>query len=396
MKILYHHRTYASDGQEIHIRAMQRAFAAEGHQLREVALAPKGAGRVAATDGERAHPSPLLRRAVGFPLLLRELAEYAYTPIGRHRLVAEDRDFGADFIYERYAFGNAGGVLAARRLRIPIVLEVNSPLSNELAATRGIVLPSLARRVEHMVLSSADLIIAVSEELRDIIIRLGAAPDRTLVVPNGVDLELYPRPVSPERRSRLRASISRETGIDMSGHPVLAVFVGYFRRWHRLEMLLEAMAAADADTLHLIVVGDGSIADELRRLALDLGIGDRVHWLGSRPPEAIPDLLTAFDLAVMPGITPYACPLKLIEYMAAGLPTVAPDQSNIRELVGAGESARLFAPGERDSLADALRDVVSDADLRLRLGSAARITVEERRLTWRDNARRVVDEVLAP
>jgi glycosyltransferase involved in cell wall biosynthesis len=95
----------------------------------------------------------------------------------------------------------------------------------------------------------------------------------------------------------------------------------------------------------------------------------------------------------MPGITPYACPLKLIEYLAAGLPAVVPDQANIRELVTDRESGILFEPESTNALSAALAHLTSDDGLRRRLGSSARQTVERRDLTWSGNARRVVREV---
>jgi len=395
VRILYHHRTWATDGQEIHIRAMQQAFVAEGHEVREVALAPKGAGRATsrAPAAIGAVRQGFLRRTVRLPLLLREVTEYAYTPIGCRRLIAAGRAFAADFIYERYAFANAAGVRAARRLGVPIVLEVNSPLTVELAGTRGLAMPSLARRGERSILSSADLVCTVSEQLRDIIVGLGAAPENTIVIPNGVDLLRYPHPPQHETRVRSRDAILGNTATDAHNQPVLAGFVGYFRAWHRLDLLLNATARVADNRLHLVIVGDGSSGSELRRLAETLGIGDRVHWLGSRPPESIPELLTALDFAAMPGITPYACPLKLIEYMAAGLPSVVPDQANIRELVTDRESGILFDPTSTEELSAALAILTTDHDLRHRLGGAARETVERRDLTWSGNARRVVREV---
>lgn len=395
MNILYHHRTFSRDGQEIHVRALQRALVAEGHRVREVALAPKGVGsgpeaspRVGRATGQR-----LLRRTLALPTLLREIAEYSYTPVGLRRLTAAHRGFRTDFIYERYAFGNAAGVLAARRLGLPLVLEVNSPLSLELAGTRGVALPSLARRVERFILSRADLVCVVSEQLRDLAAGLGARPERTVVMPNGVDLELFRQPPPDELRARVRRELLDGLDDRRIGGVVVAGFVGYFRAWHRLDDLLEAVAGCALENLHLAVIGDGQRAEELRRMAGELGVSDRIHWLGPRPPEAVPDLLAGLDMAVVSGIPPYACPLKLIEYMAAGLPVAAPDQPNIRELVHDRENALLFSPSRPGSLADALAALVTDPRLRSRLGRAARGVVERRRLTWRDNARRVVSAV---
>jgi len=124
-------------------------------------------------------------------------------------------------------------------------------------------------------------------------------------------------------------------------------------------------------------------------------VADRVHFLGPRPHGEVPELLAAFDVALVPAINPYASPLKLHEYMAAGLATVAPDQPNLREVLTSGENALLVPPDDGPALAAAIERLAADAELRERLGRAARRTVEERDLTWRGNARRVVAAVEA-
>jgi glycosyltransferase involved in cell wall biosynthesis len=396
VKVLYHHRTHARDGQEIHVRALQEAFVAEGHQVREVALAPKGGkgSDSAAGRPRRGFGHAALRGLLSLPVPLREIAEYAYTPVGAAKLLAADRGFGATFLYERYAFGNAAGALVSRRIGIPLVLEVNSPLVDELSQTRGVVFARTARRVERSILTSAALVCTVSDELRDIVAGAGVPPARLLVVPNGVHLARYRHPVTREDRDRARAQLAPELSGSGEAAPVLVGFVGYFRRWHRLDLLIRALAECTACPLRLVLVGDGAPRGELRRLAQRVGVADSVYFVGARPPEQIPALLAAFDIGVLPAITPYASPLKLIEYMAAGLAIAAPNQPNIRALIPDRQSALLFSPGDPTGLSQALTELATDGDLRGRLGDSARATVEERQLTWRANARRVVEAVL--
>jgi glycosyltransferase involved in cell wall biosynthesis len=116
-----------------------------------------------------------------------------------------------------------------------------------------------------------------------------------------------------------------------------------------------------------------------------------VHFAGPRAHDAVPSVLPAFDVALVPAINPYASPLKLFEYMAAELCTIAPDQPNLREVLEHERNALLVAPGDGDALAHSLERLAGDAALRQRLGRAARATVLERDLTWRGNARRVVE-----
>jgi glycosyltransferase involved in cell wall biosynthesis len=381
VRILYHHRTQAEDGQAVHIRSLQRAFREEGHQVHEFALVRRdpGAGAEAA---RRPTPWALVARA---PRFVRELAEYAYGPLARGRLLAAARLAQADFLYERYAFGNTAGVFAAHRLGIPLVLEVNSPMVLELARTRGLGMPRLAGRVERWIFRSADLVCVVTDVLRGMLAEMGVARERLLVTPNGVDLERY---LHPEPRAA-RA----ELGLPADpGGPVLG-FVGYVRDWHRLDLVIEALRAPPLSGARLVLVGQGPAIGALVEQARRAGVEARLHLAGACPHDRVPALLPAFDVALVPAINPYASPLKLFEYMAAGLAVVAPDQPNLREVLADGDNALLFPPGDGPALAAALGRLAAAPDLRARLGRAARASVEQRDLTWRANARRVVAAV---
>jgi len=381
VKILYHHRTQAEDGQAVHIRSLQRAFRDDGHEVFEVALVQRDQAGRAPVEGRRSRWA-LIDRA---PRFARELAEYAYGPFARPRLIRAGRRLRADFVYERYAFGNSAGVFAARRLRVPLVLEVNSPMVLELGRTRGLGMPRLARRMEDWIFQSADRVCVVTGVLRDMLQELGVEPDRLVVTPNGVDLERFLH--GDRRRARVELGLSEErTG------PVLG-FVGYYRDWHRLELAIDALLDPSLADASLVLVGRGPAHDALVEHARRAGVQARVHFVGERRHDRVPDLLPAFDVALVPAINPYASPLKLHEYMAAGIAVAAPDQPNLREVLVDGENALLFTPGEGDSLRQALSRLGSDAALRARLGQRARATVVELDLTWRANARRVVAAV---
>ena len=104
-------------------------------------------------------------------------------------------------------------------------------------------------------------------------------------------------------------------------------FVGYMRPWHRLELVLEAMARPGNERLHLVMVGEGPALPDLLERAAALSVGDRVHALGAVPGEDVPAACLAFDVALIPAINDYASPLKLFDSLAAGVATVALDQA---------------------------------------------------------------------
>ena len=390
MRILYHHRTQADDGQAVHVRSLIGAFEEEGHRVAEVGLV-QHAGP--ARSGAQAKQSA--RRRWGWvtrlPRFARELAEYAYSVPGRHRIQAEAARFEPDFLYERHAFGNAAGVMAAQRLRLPLVLEVNAPMVDELLKTRGLAFPGLARKLETHVFRAADRVCVVTAVLLEMLVDQGVERARLFVTPNGVHLARYDYPDRAAARAAARRDLGLAPAQGGAGEEELVLgFVGYYRPWHRLDLVLDALSAPPLRNARLVLIGDGPARPELERRAAERGVEARVHFAGRRPHDAIPDLLPAFDVALVPAINPYASPLKLHEYMAAGLPSIAPDQPNLREVLTDGVDALLVPPGDGEALRAALTLLAADPALRARLGAGARATVIARDLTWRGNARRVV------
>lgn len=275
MRILYHHRTLAEDGQAVHIRSLQRAFEDEGHFVSEVSLVARGAAP--STGAPESSETPDTPQAPGtpqapeipetpadppaetsqgsgwgimsrVPRFARELAEYGYSAVGRARILKAAADLEPDFFYERYAFGNAAGVWASHRTGTPIVLEVNSPMVLELSKTRGLSFPSIAKRMEAHIFQSADRVCVVTEVLGEMLVELGVERERLFVTPNGVHLEHF----ADLDRGRARAALGLE---QLGEEEVVLGFVGYYRDWHRLDLVIEALARPSLARAHLALIG---------------------------------------------------------------------------------------------------------------------------------------------
>ena len=218
----------------------------------------------------------------------------------------------------------------------------------------------------------------------------GLDPERVVVTPNGVDLAAY----DYEDRSAVRAEARADLGLpsEEAGELVLG-FVGYYRSWHRLDVVLSALREPPLSRARLVLIGSGPAREELERSARRANVTARVHFCGTRPHARIPRLLPAFDVALVPAINPYASPLKLYEYMAAALPVIAPDQENLRETLEHGEDALLVPPGDADALAAAILELAGDGRRGAELGARARRKIEARDLTWAGNVRRVLAAV---
>jgi len=191
-------------------------------------------------------------------------------------------------------------------------------------------------------------------------------------VRNGVDLARYPAP-QPRRAA-----------------DVVIGFTGFFRPWHRIEDLIDALASGRLPAgARLLLVGDGPSRAALERRAAERGVGARVRITGAVEHEAVPALVASMDVCVQPAATPWASPLKLPEYMAAGRAVVAPDQENLRETLTHGRDALLFDPARPEALVEAVARLCADQELRERLGREARATVEREKLTWDGVAERI-------
>lgn len=386
MKVLYHHRTQAEDGQAVHIRAMIAALRGRGHEVLEVGLVAQADGRgpsgsARELSGQRARWS-----WVGLvPRGARELLEHGYSWPASRRIAAAAARFRPDLIYERYAFGNSGGVAAARRLGLPLFLEVNSPMVLELERTRGLSFKRLAERRELEIFRSATRVVCVSGVLAEMLAGMGVEPARLLVTPNGVELARYAAPGD----ARARAQARTELGLGaLALGPVLG-FVGYYRDWHRLDLALPCLTEPGLEAARLVLIGHGPARQALEAEAARLRVAERVHFVAPVPHDRIPALLPAFDVALLPAINAYASPLKLHEYMAAGIATVAPDQSNLREVLSPGVDALLVPPGDGQAYRAAVTALLRDPARAAALGRAARATVERLDLTWTGNVRRI-------
>ena len=283
-------------------------------------------------------------------------------------------------VYERYSLGATGGLRAARQLGIPFVLEVNAPLVAEATAYRPDTVTDSSIAVESMLLAEADLVVTVSDPLRDHV-----QPHRdgkpTLVVPNGCDPELFDH--LPARRD--------VPTIGFLGHP---------KPWHgadRLIDVLESVRQRGIDA-HLLIVGGGDGADLVAAAAAARGLTDVVEITGSvDQATAAATIATAWV-----GVAPYEphdffyfSPLKIIEYMAAGLPVVASDLGDIPDLLDT--AGVVVDAGNDDAFVDAVVSFINDGNRAQRLGEAGRARALGS-FTWSDAAAITLDaihEVLA-
>jgi glycosyltransferase involved in cell wall biosynthesis len=285
-----------------------------------------------------------------------------------------------DLVYERYSLWSFAAMEYARDSGTPGFLEVNAPLIFEQAEHRTLVDRSAAERVAERVFGAATALLAVSAEIAAYLEQYRGTRGRVHIVPNGVDPNRFPPNLTPF----------------CPGPPgsFTVGFVGTLKPWHGLTTLVEAFAILRREPANarLVVVGDGP---ERSRLEADLaqrGLREAAMFTGAVAPHVVPGLLASMDVAVAPYpqlANFYFSPLKVYEYMAAGLPIVASRVGQLAELLRHEESGLLCPPGDAPALASALERLRGDGDLRRRLGTAARATAFQKH-TWAAVARRII------
>ena len=355
-------RVPGDKGASIHLQSISKAFAAIGHDVLLVGVAGHGDPPDGLQTRLMTHPG----RSAG---LRREIRKLRFTERFERQNRGALNEFDPHLVYERLAlFGTAGRRLA-KACGATHVVEVNALLSVEEQQWRGLRLSRVATSRERSVLDHAALRVAVSDEVASQIDE--ASPGgRTVVVPNGVERGLFAELPSP---SSARAAF---------GLPVDATIVGFtgaLRPWHGIEVALEALTTL-ADRTILAVAGDGPLRPELEALARRLGVADRVRWFGRVPHDRIPTFLATVDVAIAPypELASFAfSPLKLYEYLAAGVPVVASDVGQVRGVLADGALGALTTPGDPSELADAIRAVTTNpAPARARAAHARDVALE--------------------
>ena len=388
-------------GGSIHIRALVRALADLGHEVRVVSTQVSSPAPLEVELQAAVCPAPLAAWNYALAHATRVCHRWAGRPTRRNPDVVRAlhnlrffkvaarvaREFNPDFIYERYSLWGMAGLWLAKELSIPLLLEVNAPLAYEQQRYgAGLTCPPLARWVERRIWRRADLLLAVSDSLRARAEQAGVRPELIRVLPNAVDTRLFQINLDPE-------PVRRRFNLD--GRFVVG-FVGTFKGWHGVDLLLEAFADLHRTepSTHLLLVGDGPLKPLLEEKARKAGLGAAVTFAGSVAHQEIPQYVAAMDVAVAPYPALdefYYSPLKLFEYMAAGRAVVASRVGQVAEVLVDGASGLLFEPGDRAGLVECIRRLQRDASLRQDLGRKASLACSKR--TWTQSAVQVIDWV---
>jgi glycosyltransferase involved in cell wall biosynthesis len=291
---------------------------------------------------------------------------------------------GYDLLYERFGWTGYGSGLAAGRLGIPLVLEDNGDHLFDLEA-KGIAPRGLQRRLSlslarRGVRRAAHVISAGAGWREQFIRRWGIETSRITTIENGTPL------VTMLDRQQLR---SFNTAADRD--VVTLVYLGGFYPWHGVPVLLDALAAARSSgaKARLLMIGSGDGRADAEAQVSRLGLGEAVTFAGHLGPAEYAPLLASADV----GLSPYCgwpeySGLKVLDYKAAGLPTIASGIDGHPPTLKHGETGVIVPPCQVEPLAAAILQLCADSAARIRMGQASRLEAETAH-GWEQTAERI-------
>lgn len=303
-------------------------------------------------------------RARGIPVEILGLG-VLYAPrglAGVARLARRLRRSRPDVLHTYLVSSNIFGAVAGRLAGVPAV--VTSRRDTGFSRNRRLELFE-----EWLVNPLVDRVVAVSPAIADSTRReRGLRPERILTIENGVDLAALEPGLRRRDETRRSWGLSAEdAAVGVVGH--LSPIKGHADFLHAA-----ALVAAAHRRVRFFVVGDGPLRSSLEALARDLGIADRVAFMGAR--DDVPRQLGMLDLVVVPSHAE-GMSNALLEAMAMGRPVVATAVGGNVDVVRDGVTGLLVPPREPTALAGALAELLADPTVGAALGAAARCRVRQ-------------------
>jgi len=271
-------------------------------------------------------------------------------------------------------YSNLVLIPAARLARIPVVIGSQRQIGDLLSRAKS--------RAQAAVLSWADAVVCNSHAARQVLIEQGLRGEQIEVIGNGLPSSMFETtaPALGRHSSRLRVG--------------MVARMNTLAKHHDVFLRAAAIVCETLKELEIVLVGDGSFRPQLEKLALDLGIRDRVRFLGER--HDIPALLASIDVSVAPSATESLSNV-ILESMAAGVPVIASRVGGNCEVI-AEDRGILVAPNDEKALAEAMEKLLRDPSVCSRFaGNAKRFaeanySIERVRKQYEDLYTRLVFE----
>jgi glycosyltransferase involved in cell wall biosynthesis len=188
---------------------------------------------------------------------------------------------------------------------------------------------SFGKMMESKNMKTADLVLSINEGLREYTVRMGANPDRTLVIRAGIDTKRYDPKMDGEE-------IRKKYGIEKEDNVLF--FMGWLYDFSGLKEVAIELSKLDDGNIKLLIVGDGDALNELQMIREQYGLHDKVIMTGRQPFEDIPKFIASADICILPAynneIMKDIVPIKMYEYMAMGKQVITTELPGIMKEFG--------------------------------------------------------------
>ena len=379
--VLYHHRTQGRGVEAVHIRGVVDALRARGVRVEILSLPnadPYDEKKPSAGTAKR----PWRKMARALPEPLFELLEFAFNFLSFFRVWRWLSKYPeGTFIYERYSLFLFSTVALARLRGLPIILEIND--SAAAPRVRELFFLTLALMVERWTFRNASGLIFISSDFRNICLKRHGQMAPSIVSHNAANIADFTS--KPGQREVMRQKYGLEKAI-------VCGYLGAFIVWHQIDLFVQRIAdrLAERDDLKFLLVGDGVTYKKVCDFVQSHKLESRIILTGRVPHAEVAGILSAMDFAVLPAAADYSSPVKLFEFMAAGIPAVAPDYNPVKEILTDGENGWLFPAGNISAAVETVFAVSKDLIFLKQVGTNAKDYIARER-QWSNN----IDQLVA-
>jgi glycosyltransferase involved in cell wall biosynthesis len=305
------------------------------------------------------------------------------SPIFSHRteIRRQIREFAPNAILGVGVLTPYLGAKAAQRNRLPF-FYYKLDASHRMIPTK--ILQPIGRIIEQITFKMADGVLVINERLRDYAIRMGASPDRTVVLGAGIDNEQFNPTVNNDAIRKQYGFVEED---------IVLFFMGWLYHFSGLKEVALQLGRIKSSRLKLLIVGEGDAYDELQRIQEKYKLQGRVILTGKKPYQEIPAFIAASDICLLPAypeekIMQDIVPIKMYEYMAMKKPVIATRLPGVTKEFSEGNGV-VYIDRPEDAVEKAL-ELVTSRKLN-ELGSKARRFVERR--SW-DNITDELEDIL--
>lgn len=367
MKILYYSahpnlRLATASGPGTHMREVINAFEENGNEVRTLIMGDYGRedevpnSKNSNGSGIKSKIKPFVPAYLWQTLKDRNLLAYdRYAATALDEVVQE---FQPDLIYERGYFLMTSGIAIAKAHKIKHALEMNAPYPEEKKSMEGTSwYDRIAKAKEREQVQGTDKLVVVSSDLKRYFVEgCEIREDKVLITPNAINSSFGKDANGKAIREELQL-----------GEGLVVGFVGSIFPYHGVDALIDAFSKLNAPESKLLIVGDGEILPELKILAKERGIQDRVCFTGSVLHSEVASYIDAMDITVMATSNWYGSPVKIFEYGALGKAVIAPNNGPVNDVMEHLTDGFLIT--KKEELTDALNELIQDSDLRNRLAN---------------------------